>query len=342
ETSSPLEMYCSQLCSQQRGYPLYVPEPQRNLSPLYRAAGVAIGDVGMVTPEGIWDFCFNIFLPADHAIHQDGVPNDFVPLEPCAESDVHTLDYEAGSFVSSATVWTNDPANFQGFPGGEFHFTCQAPKGALLALPFGSQLKKLAKRKEEIRRYAAKNAESWYRYINGTTGRRMANGELYLITGSEKTSAGGMATFQNLSPGAEFSLAFKPFPETTRYYFNYARAQTKTFSASEQDGGQLTNTVFLHGFTISLGEGILGQLFANVGISQISDSQSRKTQGKFFPFCDQGSSSIFPLSLNFFTGGGGGGDSGTRYTTPHHDDEVTLSELSAAAKVRNCVRCGLD
>ncbi|KAJ7847076.1 hypothetical protein B0H13DRAFT_1534568, partial [Mycena leptocephala] len=61
--------YSSQLLNQGRGFPLYVPGPQINLPVQYRREGVAIGDVGRVTPEGNFDFFFNIYLPADHPIN---------------------------------------------------------------------------------------------------------------------------------------------------------------------------------------------------------------------------------------------------------------------------------
>ncbi|KAJ6624711.1 hypothetical protein B0H10DRAFT_1750886, partial [Mycena sp. CBHHK59/15] len=63
------EIYSSQLLRQGRGFPLYVPEPQRNLPEEYQTRGISIGDVGRVTPEGIFDFFFNIYLPAHHPIN---------------------------------------------------------------------------------------------------------------------------------------------------------------------------------------------------------------------------------------------------------------------------------
>jgi hypothetical protein len=63
-----------------------------------------------------------------------------------------------------------------------------------------------------MRRYAAKNAESWYKHVNAPEGRgrRLVNGFLYLITGCEKSQSWGMATFQNVAAEKEFQLLFKP------------------------------------------------------------------------------------------------------------------------------------
>jgi hypothetical protein len=102
-------------------------------------------------------------------------------------------------------------SNCSEFPGGEFIFKCSGPDGALLALPHGSHLEKL-ENLESMRRYAAKNAENWYKYINAPEGRGrgLTNGFLYLITGCEKSQSWGMASFQNVAAEREFQLSFKP------------------------------------------------------------------------------------------------------------------------------------
>ncbi|KAJ7707394.1 hypothetical protein B0H17DRAFT_869245, partial [Mycena rosella] len=66
---SESEIYCSQILRQKRGFPLYVPGPQQILPEDYQRTDVSIGDVGRVTPEGIFDFFFNIYLPADDPIN---------------------------------------------------------------------------------------------------------------------------------------------------------------------------------------------------------------------------------------------------------------------------------
>ncbi|KAJ7798016.1 hypothetical protein B0H13DRAFT_1516052, partial [Mycena leptocephala] len=66
---SESEIYSNQLLRQKRGFPLYVPGPRQTLPEEYRKSGVAIGDVGRITPEGSFDFFFNIYLAADHPIN---------------------------------------------------------------------------------------------------------------------------------------------------------------------------------------------------------------------------------------------------------------------------------
>ncbi|KAJ7476219.1 hypothetical protein FB451DRAFT_269461 [Mycena latifolia] len=95
--------YCYQLLRRGRGFPLYIPEPRTNLPMEYQRTGVTIGDVGRVTPEGAFDFFFNIYCPSDHPVNAD-VPEGFVPLSLYDAIDVFHLDIEPGSYVSSPSV----------------------------------------------------------------------------------------------------------------------------------------------------------------------------------------------------------------------------------------------
>ncbi|KAF8199273.1 hypothetical protein K438DRAFT_1524429, partial [Mycena galopus ATCC 62051] len=162
------------------GFPLYIPGPQITISEAYRRHGVSIGDVGTVTTKGDFDFFFNIYLPAGPPINTN-VPDDFVPLTSYEPTDVGHHDFDPGNYVSGTT-------------GGEFVFNCRAPNGAVLALPHGGHLEEL-RNLECVRQYAAKHAESWYKYANQKRGRGLVNGGLYLVTGWEKAKSWGMASF---------------------------------------------------------------------------------------------------------------------------------------------------
>ncbi|KAJ7932072.1 hypothetical protein B0H13DRAFT_1537467, partial [Mycena leptocephala] len=186
---SESEIYCSQLLRQKRGFPLYDPEPRQTLPQEYQRSGVAIGDVGRITPEGAFDFFFNIYLPADHPINDNDVPENFCPLPRYRSKDQYNKSYFAGDHVSTPSVQRLDP---DVFPGGDFILSCRAPRGAVLALPHGSHLQKL-ENLENVRKYAATHAESWFKYINGPRGRGL--NALYLVTGCEKAPSWGLASF---------------------------------------------------------------------------------------------------------------------------------------------------
>ena len=49
-----------------------------------------------------------------------------------------------------------------------------------------------------FRDYALTHAESWYKYANGPCGREIGNGELHMVTGCDKTTSWGIATYSHL------------------------------------------------------------------------------------------------------------------------------------------------
>jgi hypothetical protein len=60
-----------------------------------------------------------------------------------------------------------------------------------------------------LREYALIHAESWYQYANGPCRREIGNGELHLVTGCDKTTSWGIATyshFQSKRPEDNVSL----------------------------------------------------------------------------------------------------------------------------------------
>jgi hypothetical protein len=73
------DIYSHCLLPLKHGYPLYRPEPDQGLPQAYRINGVSIGDVGIIAPEGFFDFLFNICNSTDTAsastnVNQYGVP----------------------------------------------------------------------------------------------------------------------------------------------------------------------------------------------------------------------------------------------------------------------------
>ncbi|KAJ6552802.1 hypothetical protein B0H19DRAFT_1154978 [Mycena capillaripes] len=302
----------TQLLRRKRGFPLYVPEPRQNLPAEYREHGVAIVDVGRVTPEGAFDFFFNLYLPADHPINDNDVPEGFYPLPHYPSKEVFDLDYAPGNYVSTSSIQKLEP--HPSLPG--FVFNCGAPQGAVLALPHGAHLKKLDNL-ESVRSYAAKHAENWYKYVNGARGRGLANGSLYLVTGWEKAKSWGMASFH--SAGDEFQLTFQPIPNALQYRWSGMStgrnpAQTKSYDPTPITG-PLDETMFIHGLTISLGTGVWRKLFGTVEICDIVEETSKK---KF-----RSSTTGFSWFLGFFEGASTTGEN----QHPKKNDPVVLSDL---------------
>ncbi|KAJ6507857.1 hypothetical protein C8R47DRAFT_1236580 [Mycena vitilis] len=325
---SDSEIYCNQLLRRKRGFPMYIPAPRQNLPDEYQRRGIAIGDVGRVTPEGLFDFFFNIYLSSEHPINVN-LPEDFVPMVAYTPEDVLHLEYEPGNFVSTSSIQKLDSdSEMDDFPGGDFFFNCDAPQGAALALPHGAHVQKLANL-ESLREYVAIHAEKWYKYINGPRGRRLANGCLYLVTGWEKAPAWGIASFYGVEK--PFPLAFKPRLRadlTMQYRWSGAPghinpAQTKLYDPFPIDERDWNQTTFIHGLSISLGTGIWGKLFGSVKICEIAESPLG-TANSNSTSRPQGSS-LFPWSLGFLGGGSTGG--GTQ-----HIEQVAISDLAPLNK----------
>ncbi|KAK7033461.1 hypothetical protein R3P38DRAFT_795399 [Favolaschia claudopus] len=299
--------YTSLLLRQGRGFPLYIPAPPANLSAAYRRKGVAIGDVGRVTPEGSFDFFFNIYLPRGHTINVN-TPPDFEPLLKYESVDVTRHNYEPGNYVSSPSA-QKQRSGVSEFPGGNFLFDCQGPDGAVLALPHGAQLERL-ENLESMRRYAAKNAESWYKYVNQTRGRGLVNGALYLVTGWEKAKSWGMATFQDVSLRSEFQIAFSPTTDVEngyRYRWDGAYFHNKHVDPP-LSADPLNQTTFIHAFAISVCSGIWGKLFGAETCQLVDSSTFTDSSGRsFIPFgSSSGSSSIWSFFGGNFTSSSGG------------------------------------
>ena len=49
-----------------------------------------------------------------------------------------------------------------------------------------------------LREYALTHIESWYQYANGPRGREIDNGKLHVVTGCDKTTSWGNATYSHL------------------------------------------------------------------------------------------------------------------------------------------------
>ncbi|KAJ7862723.1 hypothetical protein B0H13DRAFT_1638528, partial [Mycena leptocephala] len=222
--------------------------------------------------------------------------------------------------------------------GGDFVFSCYSPQGAVLALPHGSRLQKLDNL-ENMRAYAAKHASSWYKYVNGTRGRGLENGDLYLITGCEKVQSWGMASYH--TSREEFYISFKPTTGSGTPYKPYHWSGTpgqrnpsrKKSHDPPSPNAPVNQTIFLHGWAISLPTGLWGKLFGTVETSSIVDFQSRSRLNSTGGSSLASSLSSFSWSLNLF--GGGGATGGNHHATRNGDG--VLSDFSPTARVPHLV-----
>ncbi|KAJ6451949.1 hypothetical protein C8R45DRAFT_916431 [Mycena sanguinolenta] len=336
EVFSYCQNYCNQMLRQGRGFPLYIPGPSRLLPDEYQVNGVQIGDVGTVTPEGLFDFLFNVYLPADHPININGVPEGFLPLPRYNDqTDIIVIDHGPGDYVSTSSV--HKSAQLTRFPGGDFSFKCQPPAGAVLALPYGGMLVRL-KNIQGVRDYARKHAESWYSYMVSTRGLAVDNGSLYLITGCEKAVSWGLGSYHSLQDD-QFQASFKPIqlddanPEYQWMGSGWLPGQHKQYNRPPPPNDLLNQTVFLHGFSISMRERSSGRLFITTTVDgDVTDIvQSRlETPTRGNSGVQSQSSSSFSWLFGFLSGPAHNGSHETR------GENVTLSDISHIPNV-----CGI-
>lgn len=187
-----------------------------------------------------------------------------------------------------------------------------------------------------MRTYAIKYADSWYRYVNGTRGRELGNGDLYLVTGFEKARSWGIASYHTIHEEFFFQVAFKPGPGTNTTHDSYRWSAphgqidpTKSKGYDPPSSAPTNQTTFIHGWSISLPKGVLGGIFGAVETPSIVDCQwpSAATGGTSpAPGSPQ---SPFSWMSNFF----GGSSTDGQQRAPDHR-AVVLSDLSPVAKVR--------
>jgi len=100
------EIYDHHLWLKGRGFPLWIPEPNKRLPLTYRKRGINIGDVGVITPSGGFFFFFNICVPSDNPINPCRLPEGFAPIDsPIEFLDVSEFnEFKPGCYLSSGFI----------------------------------------------------------------------------------------------------------------------------------------------------------------------------------------------------------------------------------------------
>jgi hypothetical protein len=100
------KIYARLLMPRGDGFPLWFPQPNSRLPSEYRRKGVSIGDVGIITAGGAFDFLFNICCPSNDPINANRVPEEFKPLKPPDPTDIYEdpFVHRPGGHVASRLI----------------------------------------------------------------------------------------------------------------------------------------------------------------------------------------------------------------------------------------------
>ncbi|KAJ3511904.1 hypothetical protein NLJ89_g3841 [Agrocybe chaxingu] len=167
-------LYEQHLMHNGRGYPLWIPQPNIRLPIPYRAKGVSIGDVGIITAYGAFDFLFNAHVE----------PNEYSGIFGNSRLEVTWRALQCRRY------------NREWIPCKGYTFESSASEGAILAMLEGAYHEELGN-VSRFREYIAVHAENWYKFVNVPRGREAQNGDVRLVIGSDKTTGWGMATFSS-------------------------------------------------------------------------------------------------------------------------------------------------
>ncbi|KAI3607493.1 hypothetical protein WG66_005179 [Moniliophthora roreri] len=275
----PFETYTRCLLPKGLGHPLWYPSVTEDLPHSYRKVGISIGDVVALDDQGGYEYFFNILLPEDDERNLGRVPEGFTPLiglEPNIRRN--PSQHLPGSFIAGPMGeisldplyynsqyrrhHTDIPSEF----GCGFQFTSHGSEGAILILPEGG-MREDHRNEEAFHGYAARHAKLWYRHINGTLGRRLSADALILVTGVDKTSAWGVASFSGAVPGT-VHLEMVPSREHAKYRFRrhaHATARTGPSWVDErlpEDISLKNQCIFLRGVRVVIRSTVLPSLLS--------------------------------------------------------------------------------
>ncbi|KDR67726.1 hypothetical protein GALMADRAFT_1075570 [Galerina marginata CBS 339.88] len=286
------DIYYQHIGSKGRGSALWIPEPSRGLPIGYRRKGTSIGDVGIITEYGGFDFLFNIYLGPDNPINPPDLPENFTALSISSIDIDQYSEFTGESYLSSASV---RKSLHEGDPSG-LVFETTASEGAILTMPVGSNSQDL-RHKSAIRTYIATHAQSWYKYANDVRGREARNGDIRVVVGFDKTTAWGMATFSNSTAQNDlFRLKFRPTgpdntPRTYSWeYSGFAEARAgpdvrQIAALREGDTSQAemeyeNQTLFIRTMNVSLQADIWKALGFDFGVDvDVSSKSSTSSAG---------------------------------------------------------------
>jgi hypothetical protein len=172
-------------------------------------------------------------------------------------------------------------------------FTSNSKEGAILALPDGASAIDL-RPTDRLKEYVLKHGASWYEFVNGTLRRGVANGSLYFVTGCDKASSWGVASFSNTSTEGEVSLTFKNAQvggggvsfEWQWETYSPAAVRTGPELAEGERNPHQNQCVFIRGYKVAVRDNPIAKLMGAVKVSSVVKSKPEDimSNGSSIPF----------------------------------------------------------
>ncbi|KAF8997771.1 hypothetical protein BDQ17DRAFT_845509 [Cyathus striatus] len=187
--SSSCEVYVEKMVLLQLGYPLWSPQPDLGVCEKHRRRGVSPGDIGIITPEGSFDFLFNILHTAQHPLNPNDLPEDFVSLS-LPDDDILRLPlFDEEAHLSNMVVQQKFDEST-----GDISYDCKSnDKGALLSMPHGA-VEKSFKSMLDVQEFVHRYCSRWYKYAVNI-GRDVDRHSLCVVTSCIKSDSWGILTF---------------------------------------------------------------------------------------------------------------------------------------------------
>ena len=86
------------------GLPLHKPGPDARLSIECRQLGISIGDIGMITGEGGFDYLFNVYRQGSDPLNPEGAPAGVQPLPESTQGIFRTPSFSPNDYITSHSV----------------------------------------------------------------------------------------------------------------------------------------------------------------------------------------------------------------------------------------------
>ncbi|KAJ6572039.1 hypothetical protein B0H19DRAFT_1132321 [Mycena capillaripes] len=319
---SDSRLYSRLLLPKGHGYPLFRPQPYDDLPLESRRVGTDIGDVGVITSDGSFDVIFNICRSADDPVNRFGVPEGFEQVI-LSRGDVapRAQYHRPGSDVSNTTISKRRldiDASVESnvfLPlgaGATVEISTSSKEAAVLLLPDGASRTDL-RRKKKFRDYALKHAHRWYAFINGDLERMVDSGDLYLVTGTDKSFSWSVAAVENHSEDYKILLKLKAAQigsAGTSCIWEWETANSFADSGPRRlpgdDQWTENQTVFLRGFKVAIRSSPLKKSAKAISIVDSKPSDILSKAGGSPPFSQSPPSStgsFFRSSTTYKSGG---------------------------------------